>query len=431
MTSQGAGTALDGPRRTRHGRRGSSPDRSSRRPAGALGETGGGRHRTDPSAAPPSRQSRRRRAERKRFWLVTMPALVAVTALTVLVGKALRDDDGPQARTSPGAQAAAAAPTRAVTLLAHRGADGRADLLAVAGSNGDDTSLVFVPTATQVEVPSLGLQTLAVLPQLGDASLLGTTVENVLGVRLSDVTILDDASLDALLAPAAPLDVVFRSPVQFAGEVDPAFDTGSHRLSAADARRVLAARQAGSELDRFVAAQAVLQSWFAAARQAKVATAVAATSPVGATLAGLAASGSVHFDTLPVRSLASGSEERFDVRRGETDDLLKSSYPDALLGGGAARPRVEILNGTGAVGVAQAVARKIVPAGGQVTLTGNVPGFDVVQTQVVYYRDRDRAAAQRLLDALGKGTLKRSSEPLDVVDVTIMVGADLAPVEGG
>ena len=36
---------------------------------------------------------------------------------------------------------------------------------------------------------------------------------------------------------------------------------------------------------------------------------------------------------------------------------------------------MEILNGTGALGVAQAVATKAVPAGGRVVLTDNLPGF--------------------------------------------------------
>ena len=66
----------------------------------------------------------------------------------------------------------------------------------------------------------------------------------------------------------------------------------------------------------------------------------------------------------------------------------------------------------------------IVSAGGQVTLTGNVTNFGVAETQVVYYRDVDRADAQRLLDALGCGALRKAERELQVVDVTIVAGAD-------
>jgi hypothetical protein len=59
-----------------------------------------------------------------------------------------------------------------------------------------------------------------------------------------------------------------------------------------------------------------------------------------------------------------------------------------------------------------------------VTLTGNVQNFGVANTQVVYYRDADRADAQRLLRALGCGALKKADRALGVVDVTIIAGAD-------
>jgi hypothetical protein len=106
---------------------------------------------------------------------------------------------------------------------------------------------------------------------------------------------------------------------------------------------------------------------------------------------------------------------------------VAAAFPRALLGRGVGRPRVEILNGTGAVGLAQSIASRVVPAGGQVTLTGNVPDFGVTETQVVYYRDADRREAQRLLRALGCGSLKKAERAIGVVDVTIVSGADCFP----
>jgi hypothetical protein len=85
---------------------------------------------------------------------------------------------------------------------------------------------------------------------------------------------------------------------------------------------------------------------------------------------------------------------------------------------------VELLNGTGEVGITQQVARKIVPAGGEVRLTGNVPGFGVKETRVVYYRDESRSAAEQMLRALGVGKIARGEQQVDVVDVTVVVGAD-------
>ena len=102
-------------------------------------------------------------------------------------------------------------------------------------------------------------------------------------------------------------------------------------------------------------------------------------------------------DTLPVESVTTGGTERFEPRAADVKQYATAAFPDALLGVGKRRPRVEILNGTGAVGLAQTIASRVVPAGGQVTLTGNVANFGLTETQVVYYRPADRAAAQRLL----------------------------------
>jgi hypothetical protein len=129
-------------------------------------------------------------------------------------------------------------------------------------------------------------------------------------------------------------------------------------------------------------------------------------------------------DTLPVESVATGGAERFEPRGADLKRYAKAAFPGAQLAVGGSRPRVEILNGTGAVGLAQTIAARIVPAGGQVTLTGNVPNFGLANTQVVYYAGADRVAAQRMLRALGCGVLKQSKKQFEVVDVTILAGAD-------
>ena len=90
-------------------------------------------------------------------------------------------------------------------------------------------------------------------------------------------------------------------------------------------------------------------------------------------------------DTLPVDSIAIAGGERFEVREAELIRYVKRAFPKARLGSGSPRPRVEVLNGTGFLGVAQAVADKVVPAGGKITLTGTLPGFRRPTTQSVSY----------------------------------------------
>jgi len=124
-------------------------------------------------------------------------------------------------------------------------------------------------------------------------------------------------------------------------------------------------------------------------------------------------------------SVASGGGESFTIRRDEARSLLEHAMRWTLLGD-EPRPRAEILNGTGEVGVTQEVAAVVVHEGVEVTLTGNLPGFGAATTQVVYYRNEDAALARDLVSSIGVGSVAQAPRPVDVIDVTIVVGADLS-----
>jgi hypothetical protein len=353
-----------------------------------------------------------------------MPVVAVALGLTVLAGALIRsgDDDGSRSGARNGAAVGARGPD--TLLLGHRGADGRLDLLVLTGTDGDRGSILLLPTATQVEVPSLGPQALADLPNDADVGVLRTTVENLLGARVVKTVMLDDASLAALLGAAAPVPVNLHRPVQFDETSGDVFAAGEQRLSAADAVRLLVTPQTGSELDRLVTVQDVVEGWLARLRTRAVARTTVRDMPDLAALVTLARTNDRRTDTLPVESVTTGGGERFEPRTRDVERYVRDAFAGALVGGGRRRPRVEILNGTGAVGLAQTIAGRVVPAGGKVTLTGNVQNFGVGSTQVVYYRDGDRADAQRLLAAIGCGSLKKATRAIGVVDVTIVAGAD-------
>ncbi len=202
------------------------------------------------------------------------------------------------------------------------------------------------------------------------------------------------------------------------------FASGNTHVTAEDATQLLVRSQPGSELDRLVTVQDVLDGWLGRLRNPRIARATVSAAPELAALIAVARARDRRTDSLPVESVTTAGGERFEPRVGDVGRYVSGAFPNARLGRGTKRPRVEILNGTGAVGLAQSIAGTVVPAGGQVTLTGNVPNFGVTDTQVVYYRDADRADAQRLLDALDCGALKKADRALGVVDVTIIAGAD-------
>ena len=416
MAQSVVGTVLEEPtpgtrRERRHGR----PDRTHRR-GGSSPDRGAG-----PSGG---RQDRRLAAERRRFWRVLMPTVAVLLGLTVAVGALIRSDNGDAGGSGRGSGGAAGARGPNTLLLSHRGADGRLDLLVLTGTSGQRAAILLLPTATQVEVPSLGPQALADLPNEGDATLLSTTIENLLGVRVVKTLALDDAALTAALAKATPIPAELHRAVQFDETTGELFPAGSTHLTAEDAAQLLVHTQPGSELDRLVTVQDVLDGWLGRLRNTRVARATVKATPELAALVAVARARDRRTDSLPVESVTTAGGERFEPRVADVARYVSGAFGNARLGGGTKRPRVEILNGTGAVGLGQSIAGKVVPAGGQVTLTGNVPNFGVANTQIVYYRDADRADAQRLLRALGCGALKKADRALGVVDVTIIAGAD-------
>lgn len=374
--------------------------------------------------APRDRRTRARRDRHKQIAVV----VVAIVVGLIAAGLGTRPDQPARAATRPTATTAKTPrkPTPARTVLfAHVGKKRKLDLLAVAGiaAGGKVGSLVFVPITTLVQVPAFDTQALLDVPALGWSTLLTTSVANALGMHFDQVIVIGNATLTDLLAPAARLDVTFRRSVQVddsAGTL--AFTPGRAHVSATDATRLLIGTDRAGSVEHLVTVQAILQAWFDRLRTASVSRATIRALDSARNFVTLANS-DVGFDTLPVDVLSSGSVARYELRQPDAGKLIRADFPWAMLADGK-RPRVEVLNGTGAIALTQEVARRIVPAGGEIILTGNVPGFGVKRTQVVYYRVADLPAARRLAAALGVGSVALGNVPIDVVDLTVVVGSD-------
>jgi hypothetical protein len=349
-----------------------------------------------------------------------MPTIAGLLVVAVVVGAIARNDDtGP----SHGVAGGVTTPIdERPVMIVHRGPTG-SDLIAIADRDGDQGSVLFVPVATQVDVPSQGTTTLASIPTLDGGALLTSTVENETGIRIGRTVVLDDAALTAALGPAAPFPITLNDAVAFSDRIAK-YRAGAQQVSAAQATELASAPESVNELDRLVVISSVLDGWLDRLRDPAVAKATLALQPSLAPFVAAADAPDRRIDTVPVTSIATGGGERFDVRPGDLRTIVERAFPNSQLGVRGRRPRVEILNGTGALGVAQVVASKVVPAGGRVTLTDNLPGFGLHKTQVVYYSDQWRDAAQALLDAMGCGSLRKAGKDVKIADVTILVGSD-------
>jgi len=369
------------------------------------------------------RRRQQRRDTRRRTLGFVLLAVAVVAALVLAVAHPWRGSSSSSAPRSGAASRHVPLPSSAVLVqLDPKGAAASITLL-VANSTSGGGHIVLVPPATMTEVPSFGLDGVGKALGLGGPSLFQVTLENLLGVPLQPAVIVSDAQLTGFVQPAGPLNVDVPTQVEqtdAGGNVNVLWDQGPSTVAPTDVPRYLSVRGQGNDLSRLARHQTFWTAWLA-----KVAQNPSAANALPADLARVVrqlASGSVSYQTLPVEAVdaGTGGDEVYRLRQPDLDQLMGQLLP----GVSPARIRVQILNGTGGIEAAPRVARKLVPAGARVVLSGNANSFAYAQTQIVFYDRSQQQSAERIRQALGTGRLVLSRQPLDVVDVTVIVGKD-------
>jgi hypothetical protein len=86
-----------------------------------------------------------------------------------------------------------------------------------------------------------------------------------------------------------------------------------------------------------------------------------------------------------------------------------------------------VLNGSGAPGVGQEAAERLIPAGFRIVSSGNASAFDHEVTLVVANGPDEQRLAERAQSALGVGRVSVAGAPSGLASVTIVLGKDFAP----
>ncbi len=86
--------------------------------------------------------------------------------------------------------------------------------------------------------------------------------------------------------------------------------------------------------------------------------------------------------------------------------------------------RAIVQNGSGEPAIGEAVARKLIPAGFRIVLSGNAESFDHRITDVLAEGPENIEVARRARRALGVGRVALSQVPSGIGDITIVVGKD-------
>lgn len=408
------------------------------------------RRRRERGAAPAPVPARRRG---RRGWIVLLVVLVvgaAIAAALLLTDVADRatqlvaPDEEEVAREDTG-------PSTAVVLVtgdAEPGGDAYGiTVLAYDADRGRGT-IVLVPPSTIADVPGYGTVALEEAYASGGGDLVGLGLSNLLGLRFDTVATIGPAGWRELLSELGGYRIeVVRDVEGRAADGDTVrLTAGPQQLDGAQLADYLTLEVEGeSQLDALPRTQQVLLGLLD--RLTEAPQEVASLVPDGGTrvesedpqalhrvleqLAAAHAEDAVTTLTLPVSGLGSDGRDGYqldDERAAElAEGRLEAFAPEA----DAAGRRVQILNGNGIPRIGEHVAGLLSGGGYQIVLTGNADRFTYDETRIIVHADdaEQLEVARDVQDRLGTGVIERAATPQSVVDVTIVVGADVEPSE--
>ena len=404
---------------------------------GLAVRAGGGRRRrsgvveeTPRTARELNRSARRSMAARgrRRIGLAVVGAVLIISTSVALTWLTLRDpvelepDVGPPPATG------------ASTLLVITDEDGRADstVLLVAHPT-DGSEVVLFPPSLLAILPGFGESEIADTIRFNGPALAGTTVTNLLGVRVDAVVHLDGASFAAAIGQ--PLTVELTNPLlqpDADGLTVLAAEGSSDREP--EMLATLLTNEGDSDQLEWLDRQGSV--WRATLRAVEGDAAIAERLTIGASgepdtalQAMLAAAGDADLvvTAVPVRRIETtgGSTERYQLPSSAAASFVTERFPFLIIRA-EPRPRVEVLNGNGRIGTTGPIAALLVEYGYRIVKTDNADRDDYAETRIVAQGREHQQDAIDVQRILGSGeVLLEVRQPSGIVDLTIIVGRDI------
>lgn len=396
------------------------------------------RHRRGRTVAPelprePSARDLRREADRdramrgrRRIAWALVAAMAIITASVVGSvwwlerGQTPADDPAPVLPDDGGLSA--------LVILRHDDTD-IAYALAAGHPDADDTTVLF-PRALMTIVPGYGTWDLAFASGVGDPDLPAVTLTNLLGARI-DGTVRIPAEVIADTVDGAVVDLPAPLIVRADdGDLVVTAAAGPAPRDAATMLLLLTEQGTDNQLSFTVRQGLVWRAFLERADADLVATVLggadgdrAVAETVLGAMVGVPSVTVTAAPVEPVDTLGSG-QERYQLQVGDAEALVTTRMPWLALVDGE-RVRVEILNGTGRVGVTAPVAAQLVRGGYRVVRTDNADTLDYRETRVVGHTVENQAVAFAVRELLGFGEIRvEQQQPSLVVDVTVIVGRD-------
>lgn len=349
---------------------------------------------------------------------MVIAALIAMGALAgAVVYTLLQTGDGEEG--APALPAAIVGDTQSV-LIVVGGEDGRASSIALFTSDGiDDHRLLVAPRDLTMQLPGYGEGNLGDALLIEDAALVRLALINELGIRIDDTITMGPGGIAGLLGEAVRIDLPNAFIVNERGGGVVSASAGSDVFVPETAETLLMTQGADSPLDWLVRQRAVWEA--IAERIAAAPEAAVAASPVFETLSDPLSDAVV--SVLPVERVGVGISELYVVSR--DSDLLTERIAFLALAPGS-RPRVEILNATTFPGVSRPLAEQLIEQGFRIIKTDNAEERFRNETLVIAQGVASQQAALDVQAILGSGEVVVQASGSAVVDVSIIVGRDIA-----
>ena len=384
---------------------------------------------------------------RDRRYLIVVAVLVAgVTVVAALGPRRVADaysswatslqttaEDAPQALLDE----QSAPPGSEAMLLVVTDDDGRGAAFALLTTAPDGPAvLVTIPAPLYDLLPGYGIFPLGDAMAFEGTDLTVLTTSNALGVRIDGVLVLSAAELSSLVGDGVVIDLA--SPLLVEG------DDGTVVRVAAEGERTRSGEVVASlfieegDGDQLALLERQAAAWEGVVRHvgndaALVDQIADAAGPDAALAAGLfAAAGADDLEVTvpPLAQVGAGSDEGFEAQEAEVSVFVVRRLPHLALSDGP-RSRVEILNGNGQLQTTRTASEVLVRAGYRIVRTDNAENFDFAATIIVAQGRANADEARRAVTALGTGDLRLELQaPSGIIDVSIIVGADIATGEG-
>ena len=385
----------------------------------------------DPSARDLRRLAERdRRAKGRRRIAWALVGAVALVTISVVVSVWWLERPAPEAAVPDPVPVAGEGESVLVKVVDGDVVVGAA--LAAAHPNGPDTMILF-PAALSAIVPGYGTWDLAFAAEVDDPDLLALTLTNLLGARV-DGTI--EVPAAALAAALDGTELELPSPLLVEEGTDQvvAAAAGSSARPAATLQRILTEQGTDDQLSWMVRQGAVWQALVEAWQtdDSVVFEVIEASSGdvvVGrSVLESLAADEAGTVTAAQVESLDTfgTGAERYRLQVDDAAALVdeRMAWLDLVVG---ERIRIEILNGTGEVGITAPIAAALVKDGYRIVRTDNADTLDFSETRVVGHTLDNQQSALAVQGLLGFGEVRiEQRQPSLVVDVTVIVGDDFS-----